>query len=159
MVLHSLARTGRRLSSTKRRGVNDTEELEKAKDAVYPKKRKKLQKNPYIFNDPRVNDSIDFIGRVVIIAIFALLVFACKPEQKETETYSYNAFFVYPPGHPKAEKGPVYVGTVTGLSSCKYVTSDYYTKRRKFIGDGWDYICCHRTEENECEAQHRYGED
>lgn len=80
------------------------------------------------------------------------LLAACDNKKDVTETSSYNAFFVF----PKPEERIVYVGTVTGLSSCKYIVSDYYSKRRKFIKGEWDYICCLNTEESSCQEKHRY---
>jgi hypothetical protein len=81
-----------------------------------------------------------------------LVITSCGKEPDPTENYTYNAFFVF----PKPSEQKVYVGTVTGLSSCKYVVSDYYTKRRKFIKGKWDYICCLHTDKGECVEQHRY---
>ena len=85
---------------------------------------------------------------------------ACKEETKATETYKYNAFFSHPEDGSKYSGKKIYVGTVTGLSSCKYIVSNYYAKRRKLLPkEGWDYICCLDSKEDACKEQHRYGED
>jgi hypothetical protein len=79
---------------------------------------------------------------------------ACDQKPDPTETNTYNAFIdLGAPDHKR-----LYVGTVTGLSSCKYVVSDYYTKRRKLIRSGWDYVCCLNTPDDKCAEEHRYGE-
>lgn len=91
-----------------------------------------------------------------VLLIFGLLIVtlivACDKKKDATETNTYSAFFV----HPKPDKKIIYVGTVKGLSSCKYIVSDYYSKRRKFIKGEWDYICCLKTADNECAEKHRY---
>ena len=92
----------------------------------------------------------------LILILPSLLLFtACEREIDVTETNNYNAFFVYP--EPDAKKA--YVGTVVGLSSCKYVVSNYYTKRRKYIKGEWDYICCLKTEDHDCAEKHRYKDN
>lgn len=90
-------------------------------------------------------------------ALLIILLFSASCEKKpdERENNSYNAYFVYPVG---AGEKKVYVGTVTGLSSCKYIVSSHYAKRRKFVEGPWDYECCLRAGENECAETHRYGE-
>lgn len=88
----------------------------------------------------------------LLLLVGICLFSACEKKPDATETYSYNSFFVY----PEPEEKKVYVGTVTGLSSCKYIVSDYYAKRHKYIKGEWDYICCLRTKESECSEKHRY---
>lgn len=92
----------------------------------------------------------------ILLALLVLLALASCKEKNPSEEAGYNAFFVYPETEKK-----VYIGTVTGLSSCKYVASDYYNKRRKYIKGKWDYICCLRNEATgeECVEKHRYGDD
>lgn len=87
-------------------------------------------------------------------AIILCFLVACEEKKDDTQTNKYNAFFVYPVGKDKR----TYVGTVKGLSSCKYIVSDYYSKRRKFIKGDWDYVCCLRAEGNECLEEHRYDQ-
>ena len=79
---------------------------------------------------------------------------SCKDERKTTETNTYNAYFV----QDEPEEKKIYVGTVTGLSSCKYIVSDYYAKRRKFYHGAWDYMCCLKTGSSNCAEKHRYKE-
>jgi hypothetical protein len=91
---------------------------------------------------------------ILSILIITPLV-ACDNKKDVTETNSYNSFFVF----PKPDERIVYVGTVKGLSSCKYAVSDYYSKRRKFVKGQWDYICCLKTADNECAEKHRYKDE
>jgi len=91
----------------------------------------------------------------ILFFIPALLLFSCDDRKSATETNTYNAYFVF----PKPEEKKKYVGTVTGLSSCKYIVSDYYNKRRKFIKGDWDYICCLKTSKSSCAEKHRYKDD
>ena len=80
---------------------------------------------------------------------------SCDDKVSATETNVYNSYFIqYEP-----EEKKLYVGTVTGLSSCKYIVSDYYAKRRKFIDGSWDYMCCLKTKRSNCSEKHRYKED
>lgn len=73
---------------------------------------------------------------------------AVSPHERNT----YNSYFIqYEPDEKK-----IYVGTVKGLSSCKYIVSDYYAKRRKFIKGKWDYMCCLKTGISNCAEKHRY---
>jgi hypothetical protein len=95
--------------------------------------------------------SLNYNKILVLLVCFCFLS-ACEKEQEPTETYSYNAYFIY----PKPEDKKVYVGTVTGLSSCKYIVSDYYAKRYKYIKGKWDYVCCLRTDKSECAEEHKY---
>ncbi len=94
--------------------------------------------------------------KIVILFIAITATVSCgdsKPDNTPNyENNSYNAYFIYPIGNEKK----AYVGTVKGLSSCKYVVSTYYSKRRKFVEGDWDYVCCLRIEGNECAEEHRY---
>jgi hypothetical protein len=103
---------------------------------------------------PYINKNMEFaaVKSAVLLACFVFLL-GCE-KKAPTEEYSYNAFFVTP--EPDSKR--VYVGTVTGLSSCKYIVSDYFNKRRKFIKGNWDYVCCWRDEEHQCIEEHRYNE-
>lgn len=89
----------------------------------------------------------------VLILITLLLVSACKDENGDDTKTNYNVFFITPA--PKKER--IYIGTVKGLSSCKYIASSYYS-HRLWIGKNWDYICCLRTPENECLEERKYKE-
>lgn len=85
---------------------------------------------------------------LVIFSIFSLC--ACKKEDEEDRNNNYyNVLFIT----PKGERS--YIGTVRGISSCKYTASSYYS-HRLWIGKNWDYICCLRTKENECAEEHKY---
>ena len=92
----------------------------------------------------------------ILASFLVLIVLVSCDDKAPKEEESYNAFFIYPGSKKKA-----YVGTVTGLSSCKYVVSNYYTKRRKYIKGEWDYICCLRNPAagNECVEMRKYGDD
>ena len=87
--------------------------------------------------------------------LFSLFLASCEEKVSATEENVYNSYFVqYEP-----EEKKMYVGTVTGLSSCKYIVSDYYAKRRKFIKGSWDYMCCLKTARSNCSEKHRYKGD
>jgi hypothetical protein len=86
---------------------------------------------------------------------FLIVLFGCDDSKSVTETNTYNAYFV----QFEPEETKRYVGTVTGLSSCKYIVSDYYAKRRKFIEGKWDYACCLKTKQSNCAEKHRYKGD
>jgi hypothetical protein len=97
------------------------------------------------------NEMIRSVAKSLLLLACVIFFSGCD-KKAPTEDYKYNAFFVFPDGKK------AYVGTVTGLSSCKYVVSDYFAKRRKFVKGQWDYICCWKTDDNECFEQHRYNE-
>ncbi len=91
---------------------------------------------------------------VSLIVLITLLfnVTACEKKKEDDKLNSkYNVYFIMPDSSKR-----VYIGTVTGLSSCKYTASSYYSHRRSLIADGWDYVCCLRTSENECAAEEKY---
>ncbi len=89
---------------------------------------------------------------LLLLLIIIPFLASCEEKKDPHEKYQYNAFFV----HPDPTIRPYYIGSVTGLSSCKYVVGNYYSKRRKLIKGEWDYKCCLRTREDECAEEHRY---
>jgi len=94
---------------------------------------------------------------ILLIVISLFFTISCEKKEETTEKLQYNSYFVYPVDNINKDNSPkTYVGTVKGLSSCKYIVSKYYSDRRKFIKGDWDYMCCVRTKESSCAEQHRY---
>ncbi len=79
---------------------------------------------------------------VCILLILLIITPSCKKKDDTNNNY-YNVLFITP------KEGRKYIGTVKGLSSCKYTASNYYAHRRSWIKE-WDYVCCLRTKESEC---------
>lgn len=89
---------------------------------------------------------------LLLILIPALAaISACKKDKEDRNSNKYNVLFIT----PKPESERIYIGTVTGISSCKYTASSYYS-HRLWIGKGWDYVCCLRTPKDECAEEHKY---
>lgn len=90
-----------------------------------------------------------------LATMLVLAVSACdqKKESDDSNSNYYNVYFIMP---KTAERK--YIGTVRGLSSCKYTASSYYS-HRLWIGKEWDYVCCLRQKENQCVEEQKYGED
>ncbi len=94
----------------------------------------------------------------LILVIMSLPLLSCDEKKSRTEEKEYNVLFLYPASDKSAKR--VYIGTVKGLSSCKYIAGQYYFKRRFLLKEKWAYICCLRTEKNECAEEHKYdGEE
>ena len=90
----------------------------------------------------------------ILVILLAFFIISCDQQKPdERESYKYNAYFEMKDG---GKVNRMYVGTVTGLSSCKYIVSTFYAKRRAHVKGHWDYVCCRQGESKACVSEDRY---
>jgi hypothetical protein len=88
---------------------------------------------------------------LLLIIILSNFLISCDEKQDTSNNNHYNVIFIMP------NKTESYIGTVKGLSACKYIAGNYYFLRRSWIKSGWDYKCCLKTTNNECETVEKYN--
>ena len=88
---------------------------------------------------------------VFAIIVPIILITACKKD-KEPDNKQYNVIFI-----TLAKGERTYIGTVKGLSSCRYVASRYHSTNKP--SGEWDYVCCLRTRDSECAKEMKYKEE
>lgn len=88
---------------------------------------------------------------LMIFIIFLSFVAACdeKKEKDPRNDNYYNVLFITEEG----KQG--YIGTVKGITSCRYHASRYYTQHRTVLSEKWDYKCCLKTKDDECKEEHK----
>lgn len=84
---------------------------------------------------------------LLLVLISSISLVSCwDKEISPKESYKYNVWIE----HIKGKK--IYIGTVKGLSSCKYIAN-------KKIGGSknpeWSYFCCWQKNGNKCYEQHK----
>lgn len=85
----------------------------------------------------------------LFIAAFFILVsiVSCGDSGKSPqETYTYHVWLE----HQNGKK--IYAGTVTGLSSCKYIANQKIGGSKN---PGWSYFCCWENNGNKCSERHK----
>lgn len=91
------------------------------------------------------------MGYIVVIYIIASYFFGWWPfdeTERAIENSNFNVYFYYP------NDKEVYVGQVSGLSSCQSTASSY-AYRKNMSSSNWTYICCRVTSGSSCASKHR----
>tara|TARA_B100001564_G_C20334360_1_gene531580 strand:- start:8 stop:313 length:306 start_codon:yes stop_codon:yes gene_type:complete len=86
----------------------------------------------------------------IIVALCSILVSCDGQKVSKKEKYRYNVLISKDMG--KMPPNRRYVGTVTGLSSCKYAGMQY--KRKHGISKDWETVCCWYTATSKCQEEH-----
>jgi hypothetical protein len=83
------------------------------------------------------------------------LVTSCGDEKKKDAKEAYKFNILVRNYNIKAASNrsmQIYVGTVTGLSSCKYHGNTY--KKKHGLDDDWQVICCWYTKSFKCQIEY-----
>ena len=78
----------------------------------------------------------------------------CRKYSKHTcnelqEVAQFNVYFYYPRSNIEE-----YIGQVRGLSNCQS-HAGAFAAEKDLLADGWDYICCLKSKENQCSERHK----
>lgn len=84
--------------------------------------------------------------KLLLVLLLCFSIFSCEEKINPNETYKYDVWIV------SKYKKKYYLGTVTGLSSCKYIANQ---KIKGDINTGWTYECCLVTKLSRCKEKHK----
>ena len=87
--------------------------------------------------------------RAIFFSIAAALIFS-QCAEKSPSTASFNVYFWHP-NNPNEH----HLGVAKGLDQCSGIASNYATSKNLSRDDGWSYVCCLKTADNECAEKHR----
>lgn len=80
----------------------------------------------------------------MIIVMSSSFLFACEQKKDPREKYTYHVWLQ----GPEPDKKVIYSGTVTGLSSCRYIAKNRIRSPKS--NPGWTYFCCHDDGSDKC---------
>jgi len=87
--------------------------------------------------------------KTIFLAIAVAFIFSYCSERNPS-TATFNVYFWYP-DNPNQQ----YLGTTQGLDQCGSVASNFAVSKNLSRSDGWNYICCLKTNDSECAEKHR----